>query len=64
MRLIAEGKITATGMQFPKTMARVAAESAHAWIAEGKREFPQKTPVAVELVTQDNVSKFGDYGRK
>jgi ABC-type sugar transport system substrate-binding protein len=64
VRLIAEGKITATGMQFPKTMARVAAESAHAWIAEGKREFPQKTPVAVELVTQDNVSKFGDYGRK
>lgn len=64
VRLIAEGKIVATGMQFPKTMARTAAESAHAYIAEGKRDFPQKTPVAVELVTQDNVSKFGDYGRK
>ena len=64
VRLIAEGKIEATGMQFPKTMARTAAESAHAYIAEGKRDFPQKTPVAVELITQDNVSNFGDYGRK
>jgi ribose transport system substrate-binding protein len=64
VRLIAEGKIVATGMQFPKTMARTAAESAHAYIAEGKRDFPQKTPVAVELVTRDNVGNFGDYGRK
>ena len=64
VRLIAEGKIVATGMQFPKTMARTAAESAHAYIAEGKRDFPQKTPVAVELVTRHNVGNFGDYGRK
>lgn len=64
VRLIAEGKIEATGMQFPKVMARTAAEAAHAYIAEGKRDFPQKTPVAVELVTRDNVGKFGDYGRK
>lgn len=64
VRLIAEGKIEATGMQFPKTMARTAAESAHAYIADGKRDFPQKTPVAVELVTRDNVGNFGDYGRQ
>ena len=42
---------------------RTAAESADEYI-QGKRDFPQKTPVAVELVTPDNVSKFGDYGRK
>ncbi len=28
VKLIAEGKIAATGMQFPKTMARTAAEFA------------------------------------
>lgn len=63
VKLIAEGKIVATGMQFPKVMARTAAESADKYI-KGEHEFPQKTPVAVELVTQDNVGKFGDYGRK
>ncbi len=63
MRLIAEGKIAATGMQFPKTMARTAAEYADQWI-QGKRDFPQKVPVAVELVTKENVSNYGDYGLK
>jgi ribose transport system substrate-binding protein len=63
VKLIAEGKIAATGMQFPKLMARTAAEGADKYI-KGERNFPQKTPVAVELVTRDNVSKFGDYGRK
>jgi ABC-type sugar transport system substrate-binding protein len=62
VKLIAEGKIVATGMQFPKVMARTAAESADAY-NKGRRDFPQKTPVAVELVTKDNVAKFGDYGR-
>lgn len=62
IRLIAEGKIAATGMQFPKVMARTAAESADKYI-NGQRDFPQKTPVAVELVTQKNVANFGDYGR-
>lgn len=60
---IAEGKIAATGMQFPKTMARMSAEFADEWI-KGKRDFDQKIPVAVELVTQENVSKYGDYGAK
>ncbi len=38
-------------MQFPKLMARKAAEFADEYI-KGKRDFPQKIPVAVELVTQ------------
>ena len=63
VKLIAERKITATGMQFPKTMARQAAEYADAWI-KGKRDFPQKMPVAVEVVTADNVGEYGDYGAK
>jgi ABC-type sugar transport system substrate-binding protein len=63
VRLIAEGRIVATGMQFPKVMARTAAESADRYV-KGERSFPQKIPVAVELVTKDNVTNYGDYGRK
>jgi len=63
VKLIAEGKIVATGMQFPKTMARTAAEYADEWL-KGKRDFPQKVPVAVELVTIDNVADYGDFGAK
>jgi ribose transport system substrate-binding protein len=63
VNLIAQGKIAATGMQFPKVMARTAAESADSYV-KGEREFPQKIPVAVELVTAENVDTFGDYGRK
>jgi ABC-type sugar transport system substrate-binding protein len=63
VKLIAEGKITATGMQFPKTMARKSAEFADQYI-QGKRDFPQKLPVPVELVTQENVGKYGDFGKK
>ncbi len=63
VKLIAEGKIAATGMQFPKVMAGLAAESADEYL-NGKRDFPQKIPVAVELVIQENVDRFGDYGRK
>ena len=50
-------------MQFPKVMARTAAEFADQWL-KGKRDFPQKLPVAVELVTQANVQNYGDYGLK
>jgi ribose transport system substrate-binding protein len=63
VKLIAEGKMAATGMQFPKTMARQSAEYADAYI-NGKRDFPQKIPVPVELVTKENVGKYGDYGKK
>jgi ribose transport system substrate-binding protein len=61
---IAEGKIVATGMQFPKKMASMSAEFADKWLKNGKRDFEQKIPVAVELVTQKNVDKYGDYGMK
>ncbi len=60
---VAEGKIAATVMQFPKTMARTAAEYADKFI-KGQKDFPQRVPVAVELVTKANIAKFGDYGRK
>jgi ribose transport system substrate-binding protein len=50
-------------MQFPKTMARNSAEYADEYI-KGKRDFQQKIPVKVELVTHENVSKYGDYGKK
>ena len=49
--------MTATGMQFPKTMARQSAEFADEYI-KGRRDFPQKVPVPVELVTQDNVGQI------
>lgn len=63
VKLIAEGKIAATGMQFPKVMAAQAAEFADKYV-KGKRDFSQKIRVKVELVTIDNVSKYGDYGKR
>ena len=63
VKLIAEKKIAATGMQFPKVMAQKAAEFANDYL-KGKRDFQQKVPVKVDLVTPDNVSKYGDYGKK
>ena len=60
---IQDGKIVATGMQFPKKMARMAAEQADEYI-KGGRDFPQKVPVAVELVTQENIAKYTAYGRQ
>ncbi len=63
VKSVAEGKIAATAMQFPKLMARTAAEDADQYI-NGKRDFPQKLPVQVDLVTPLNVSKFADYGKK
>jgi ABC-type sugar transport system substrate-binding protein len=61
---ISEGRITATVMQYPKLMARTAAEYAHEYLAEGKRDFEQKIPVNVDLVTQENVGDFIGYGRR
>ncbi|MFQ5752457.1 MAG: D-ribose ABC transporter substrate-binding protein [bacterium] len=63
INLIREKKIIATGMQFPKVMARTAAEQADKYI-QGERNFPQKLPVAVELVTQENIEKYVAYGKK
>jgi len=63
VKLIAEGKIAATGMQFPKVMAQKAAEFADEYI-KGRRDFAQKIPVKVDLVTPENVARYGDYGKK
>ena len=59
---IRAGAIIASGMQFPKQMAQMAAEYADQYL-NGKRDFPQKVPVAVELVTQENIEKYTAYGR-
>jgi ribose transport system substrate-binding protein len=63
VKMVSEGKIVATAMQFPKLMARTAAEDADAYI-NGKRDFPQKLPVQVDLVTAANVEKYAGYGKK
>lgn len=63
MRAVAEGKIAATVMQYPKLMARTAAENADRYL-KGARDFAQRIPVSVKLVTRDNVSKFGNYGKE
>jgi ABC-type sugar transport system substrate-binding protein len=56
-------KILATGMQFPKVMAKTAAVYADEYF-KGKRDFAKKMPVAVELVTQENVADYTGYGKK
>ncbi len=61
---VRERKISATVMQYPKVMARTAAEFAHSYLAEGKRDFEQKIPVNVDLVTQENIDQFAGYGKK
>lgn len=63
LKSIAEGKIKATGMQFPKRMSRTAAEFADEYI-KGRRDFEQKIPVPVELVTIENIDKYHDYDKK
>lgn len=60
---IGENKVAATGMQFPKIMAETAAQFAHEYI-NGRRDFPSKIPVAVELVTVKNISDYQAYGKK
>jgi len=60
---INENKVTATGMQFPKVMAETAAQFADEYI-KGRRDFPQKIPVAVELVTFKNIQDYIAYGKK
>lgn len=60
---IGEKKIAATGMQFPKVMAETAAQFADEYI-KGRRDFPKKIPVAVELVTNNNIGDYIAYGKK
>jgi ribose transport system substrate-binding protein len=54
---IRENKIVATGMQYPKVMAQTAAQYAHEYF-NGRREFPQRVPVEVELVDAGNVDEY------
>lgn len=63
MNAIADKKIMGTAMQSPKDMARTAAEFADQYI-KGKRDFSKKTPLAVSIVTQENINEFGTYGSK
>lgn len=60
---IQDNKVSATGMQFPKVMAETAAQFADEYI-KGRRDFPQKIPVAVELVTYKNIQDYIAYGKK
>jgi ribose transport system substrate-binding protein len=60
---IAEGKVSATGMQFPKVMAYTAASFADEYF-KGRRDFPKKMPVAVEMVTKKNIKDYTAYGKK
>lgn len=60
---IRDGKIAATAMQFPKIMAETAAKYADEYF-KGRRDFPKKIPVAVELVTRENIGDYIAYGKK
>jgi ribose transport system substrate-binding protein len=64
VRSIAEGEITATVMQYPTLMARTAAEYADQYVKQGKRDFAQKIPVNVDLVSSDNIADFTAYGKQ
>ena len=54
---IEAGQIVATGMQFPVLMAQTAASFADQYF-KGKRDFPQKVPVAVELIRRQNAQDY------
>ncbi|WP_281225671.1 D-ribose ABC transporter substrate-binding protein [Flavobacterium aquiphilum] len=54
---IREKKIVATGMQFPKVMAQTAAQYADEYF-KGRRDFPQRVPVEVELINASNIKDY------
>lgn len=54
---IREKKIVATGMQFPKVMAQTAAQYADEYF-KGRKTFPQRVPVEVELVNAANIKDY------
>ena len=59
---IAAGKMEATAMQYPKLMARTVARFADSYL-KGERKLPPRVPVAVDLVTRNNISRFVDAGQ-
>lgn len=60
---IKDGKVSATCMQFPKVMAQTAANYADDYF-KGKRDFPKKIQVGVEMVTGKNINDYIAYGKK
>ncbi|PTR01094.1 monosaccharide ABC transporter substrate-binding protein (CUT2 family) [Mucilaginibacter yixingensis] len=60
---IKDGKVAATCMQFPKVMAQTAANYADDYF-KGKRDFPKKIQVGVEMVTGKNINDYIAYGKK
>jgi ribose transport system substrate-binding protein len=54
---IKERKIVATGMQYPKVMAEYAARYADEYF-KGRKIFPQRVPVEVEMITVANAGKY------
>lgn len=59
---IKAGDLEATAMQHPKRMARLAAQFADSYL-RGDRGIPPRVPVAVDLVTRENVARFIDDDR-
>jgi ribose transport system substrate-binding protein len=59
MNSIRSGRIAATGMQSPAFMAKNAAELADRYL-KGDTDFPKKMPIAVDLVTIENVDQYLD----
>jgi len=57
LNAIAKHQITATGKQFPKLIAKKAAEFADQYL-NGNHDIAGKIPIEVELVTQKNVGKY------
>lgn len=60
---VSEGKLAATAMQYPKEIAEKAATFAHEYFG-GKRDFPQKLPIPVDVVSKSNIDQFTAYGKK
>ena len=63
LQSIADGKLAATAMQYPKVMAQKVAEFADRYL-QGERELPARLPIHVDLVTRENIGEFSDYGRR
>jgi ribose transport system substrate-binding protein len=56
VKSVAEGKISATVMQFPRKIARTAAEYADKYV-KGDHNIPARVPVPVELITQSSAKR-------
>jgi ABC-type sugar transport system substrate-binding protein len=52
---VAEGKMSATAMQYPTVMASTVAEFADRYL-KGDRKLPRRVPVAVDLITRGNAA--------